>query len=109
MSLDLPDTRCLWQLLACPCLLRESSDSQRSIIWFRQIAQLSTTMSHAQSATAFHYFTVRDIQTEAIISWLTFLTSNLFLLSPAASAGPDFEAFATCLVLAGATGAASDI
>ena len=27
----------------------------RSMIWLRQMAQLSTTMSHAQSATAFHY------------------------------------------------------
>jgi len=46
-------------------------------MWFRQIAQLSTTMSHAQSATAFHFF-----------------TSNLFLPSLALSAGPDFDAFA---------------
>lgn len=28
---------------------------QRSMIWFRQMAQLSTTMSQAQRATAFHY------------------------------------------------------
>lgn len=27
----------------------------KSMIWLRQMAQLSTTMSHAQSATAFHY------------------------------------------------------
>lgn len=26
-------------------------------MWFRQMAQLSTTMSHAQSATAFHFLT----------------------------------------------------
>jgi hypothetical protein len=26
----------------------------RSMMWFRQMAQLSTTMSHAHSATAFH-------------------------------------------------------
>lgn len=30
-------------------------DVQRSMMWFLQMAQLSTTMSHAQSATAFHY------------------------------------------------------
>jgi len=30
---------------------------QRSIIWFLQIAQLSTTMSQAQRATAFHFLT----------------------------------------------------
>lgn len=35
------------------------------MIWLRQIAQLSTTMSHAHRATAFHFF-----------------TSNLFLPSP---------------------------
>lgn len=29
----------------------------KSIMWFLQIAQLSTTMSHAQRATAFHFFT----------------------------------------------------
>lgn len=29
-------------------------NSQRSMMWFLQIAQLSTTMSQAQSATAFH-------------------------------------------------------
>merc|ERR1719281_1618619 len=28
---------------------------QRSMMWLRQIAQLSTTMSHAQSATALHF------------------------------------------------------
>jgi len=28
---------------------------QRSIMWFLQIAQLSTTISHAQRATAFHF------------------------------------------------------
>ncbi len=27
---------------------------QRSMMWFRQMAQLSTTMSQAQRATAFH-------------------------------------------------------
>ena len=30
-------------------------DIQRSMIWFLQMAQLSTTISHAHSATAFHY------------------------------------------------------
>merc|ERR1719317_1848131 len=29
----------------------------RSMMWFRQMAQLSTTMSQAHSATAFHFFT----------------------------------------------------
>lgn len=30
---------------------------QRSIMWFLQMAQLSTTISQAQRATAFHFFT----------------------------------------------------
>ncbi len=30
---------------------------QRSMMWLRQMAQLSTTMSQAHSATAFHFFT----------------------------------------------------
>jgi len=30
---------------------------QRSIIWLRQIAQFSTTISQDHSATAFHFFT----------------------------------------------------
>ena len=29
----------------------------RSMMWLRQMAQLSTTMSQAHSATAFHFFT----------------------------------------------------
>ena len=29
----------------------------RSMMWFLQMAQLSTTMSQAHSATAFHFFT----------------------------------------------------
>lgn len=40
----------------------------RSMMWLRQIAQLSTVISHAQSATAFHFF-----------------TSNRFFPSPPAS------------------------
>jgi hypothetical protein len=32
----------------------------KSMIWFRQIAQLSTTMSHAQSATAFHWSSISN-------------------------------------------------
>jgi len=60
-------------------------------MWFRQIAQLSTTISQAQRATAFHFF-----------------TSNLFLLSPP-SAGADFEALTVALDLDSADAAASAI
>lgn len=31
----------------------------KSIMWFLQMAQLSTSMSHAQSATAFHFLTCK--------------------------------------------------
>lgn len=31
-----------------------TEDVQRSMMWLRQMAQLSTTMSQAQRATAFH-------------------------------------------------------
>ena len=37
---------------------------QRSMMWLRQMAQLSTTMSHAQSATAFHFFTSNLFETK---------------------------------------------
>merc|ERR550519_1827311 len=44
----------------------------KSMMWFRQIAQLSTTISHAQRATAFH-----------------FLTSNLFLAQQGVATADD--------------------
>lgn len=37
-------------------ILKEDTH-HRSMIWFRQIAQLSTTMSQAHKATAFHFLT----------------------------------------------------
>lgn len=62
------------------------------MIWFLQIAQLSTTISHAHKATAFH-----------------FLTSNRFLPSAPASP-PDFADLPVgAFDLAGADGAASGI
>jgi len=36
------------------------------MMWFRQMAQLSTTMSHAQSATAFHFFTSKRFFSVAV-------------------------------------------
>ena len=35
----------------------EQKNKHKSIIWFLQMAQLSTTISHAQRATAFHFLT----------------------------------------------------
>lgn len=59
-------------------------------MWLRQMAQLSTTMSHAHKATAFHYDLDISIPPSSLElrvclqSLLTFLTSNRFLpsLSP---------------------------
>jgi len=63
------------------------------MIWFLQMAQLSTTMSQAHKATAFH-----------------FLTSKRFLPSGPTSAPPDFVDFpAEALDLGGADGPASGI
>lgn len=63
------------------------------MIWFLQMAQLSTTMSQAHRATAFH-----------------FLTSKRFLPSGPTSAPPDLADFpAEALDLGGADGPASGI
>lgn len=67
-------------------------------MWFRQMAQLSTTMSQAQRATAFHYEGISYLCRASPPSDLTFFTSNLFLLS-AASAAPAFAVFDTVLAL----------
>jgi len=40
---------------SAPALLFAWHSIHKSMIWFRQMAQLSTTMSHAHSATAFHF------------------------------------------------------
>lgn len=40
-------------------IVSKEVNSQRSMMWFRQIAQLSTTMSQAHSATAFHWGEIR--------------------------------------------------
>merc|ERR1712098_911396 len=64
----------------------------RSMMWLRQMAQLSTTMSQAQRATAFHFF-----------------TSNFFLLSLAPSAGADLATGLTAVLPLSPAGAASAI
>jgi hypothetical protein len=55
------------------------------MIWLRQIAQLSTTMSQAQRATAFHYSLLATACNLIKASCYTFFTSNLFLPSLAPS------------------------
>lgn len=53
------------------------------MMWFRQMAQLSTTMSQAQRDTAFHYSTLVNTapREEARGLGRTFFTSNFFLPS----------------------------
>lgn len=46
-------------------------------MWLRQMAQLSTTMSHAQRATAFHYMNVSATQS---IQCLAYVQANSYLL-----------------------------
>lgn len=70
------------------------------MIWFRQMAQLSTTISHAHRATAFHWQCQRQLGPEQVVGRLsgrgTFLTSKRFLpstlLSPSAAELPFFLA-----------------
>lgn len=50
--LQIPQATVHSSLVAAPWLAWHSM--QRSMIWFRQMAQLSTTISHAHKATAFH-------------------------------------------------------
>lgn len=53
---------------------------QRSMMWLRQMAQLSTTISQAQSATAFHCALLITSQSGLNLTRrLTFLTSKRFL------------------------------
>lgn len=71
---------------------------QRSMMWLRQMAQLSTTMSHAQRATAFHYASLAYRACPLRNDIPTFLTSNRFL-------SPSVLAPALAVFALGATGA----
>lgn len=75
-------------------------------MWFRQMAQLSTTISHAQRATAFH------CSNQVLAAWeyggedaATFFTSNRFL--PSSAAPPVFAVLDVTFDLVGAEGPAS--
>src|SRR6266536_1645098 len=48
------DIRCL-SSVSEPEVLNELVNLHRSMMWFLQMAQLSTTISQAHKATAFHY------------------------------------------------------
>jgi hypothetical protein len=52
------DIRCLASVSELYAL-GEMADVHRSMIWFLQMAQLSTTISQAHRATAFHYHIIR--------------------------------------------------
>lgn len=65
-------------------------------MWFLQMAQLSTTISQAQSATAFHCNSQIYIQAH-VSRVLTFFTSNRFLPSAPAS-GPVFVVLLTAFL-----------
>ncbi len=69
--------------------------SHRSMMWFLQMAQLSTTMSQAQSATAFHcpirqHNTTGEQARPNRHGERTFLTSKRFLPSLASPSAPPF-------------------
>jgi len=57
----------------------------RSMMWFRQIAQESTTRSHAHKATAFHFFTSK-IGPPGLLS-CSGPSSSAFVAGSAGSAG----------------------
>lgn len=75
-------------------------------MWFRQMAQLSTTISQAQRATAFHYcLGVSYCDLSMSMLWVerrevgsTFLTSKRFLSSP-----PDLPALVAAAFAGGAS------
>lgn len=52
LTLQMPQATVHSSLVALAWLAWQSM--HRSMMWLRQMAQLSTTMSHAHSATAFH-------------------------------------------------------
>ena len=80
---DWPGIRCLTWVSAS----RRSTDRkivQRSMMWFRQMAQLSTTMSQAQRATAFHYRGSAGRDDEC---WILHAGEHLFHFEPLLGVG----------------------
>lgn len=64
------------------CWLQKCVNSQRSMMWFRQIAQLSTTMSQAHSATAFHWWENRNDKKCQMLFNLKMENAKHHLLAP---------------------------
>lgn len=90
LTLQMPHATVHSSLVVEPWLAWQSI--QRSMMWLRQMAQLSTTMSHAQRATAFHYMNVSATQPIQCLAYVqaihTFLTSNFFFPSATSPLAP---------------------
>lgn len=99
LTLQIPQATVHSSLVAEAWLAWQSM--QRSMMWLRQMAQLSTTMSHAQSATAFHWLSCQyDFKTPLMRHCSpTFLTSNLFLPSVSPPLVPTFFGFGAASVI----------
>jgi hypothetical protein len=82
LTLQIPQATVHSSLVADAWLAWQSM--HRSMMWLRQMAQLSTTMSQAQRATAFHCDEVSARLAREMRScpgYHTFLTSNFFFPS----------------------------
>ena len=88
LKLDLLDIRCLPLVSGSSSRVGVGDELHRSIMWFLQMAQLSTTMSQAHRATAFHYRAVSISAAPWRRAALTFFTSKRFLPSAALSEPP---------------------
>jgi hypothetical protein len=107
MNLGLLDIQCLCRVSILQHV-EDQANVHKSMMWLRQIAQLSTTISQAQRATAFHYGKYSQLLM-LILMWeknegvdrkvvFTFLTSKRFFPSDPSPAA-FFEVF-TALSLA---------
>ena len=78
LTLQIPHATVHSSLVADAWLAWQSM--HKSMMWLRQMAQLSTTMSQAQRATAFHCI-VSARSSDAMVSWLPYLLDFELLLS----------------------------
>jgi hypothetical protein len=78
LTLQIPHATVHSSLVADAWLAWQSM--HKSMMWLRQMAQLSTTMSQAQRATAFHCI-VSARSSDAMVSWLLYLLDFELLLS----------------------------
>ena len=78
LTLQIPHATVHSSLVADAWLAWQSM--HKSMMWLRQMAQLSTTMSQAQRATAFHCI-VSVRPSDAMVSWLPYLLDFELLFS----------------------------